>query len=234
MKSVLQEKPEVLAIIPARGGSKGLPQKNIRDLCGKPLIAYSIEVALKSKLIDRVVVSTEDEEIAEISKSFGAEIPFLRPMEMARDNSSIAEAINYTIQRLRKDGYFPDILAYMYPTHPFRTVKLIDFLVKKAIDGYAPVQTVKKISYPEVGPFVRNKDGKMVPIFHHGRKNETQHRKTFFHPYGTFHVTTSSGVGRGYLHTLNDPVSLIDIDTFSDLKVAREVIRSGFFDFFEE
>ncbi|MBW1723549.1 MAG: hypothetical protein JRH13_15900, partial [Deltaproteobacteria bacterium] len=76
-------KPEVLAIIPARGGSKGLPRKNIRDLCGKPLIAYSIEVALRAKLIDRVVVSTEDEEIAEISESFGAEVPFLRPKEMA-------------------------------------------------------------------------------------------------------------------------------------------------------
>jgi CMP-N-acetylneuraminic acid synthetase len=82
---------KVLAIIPARGGSKGIPRKNIRDLCGKPLIAYSIEAAIKSRLINRVIVSTDDEEIAEISKSFGAEVPFMRPVCLAEDRSEQAQ-----------------------------------------------------------------------------------------------------------------------------------------------
>ena len=77
----------IVAIIPARGGSKGIKRKNIRILNGKPLISYTIEQALKSKYIDRVIVSTEDLEIAEISKSFGAEVPFLRPQELAQDDT---------------------------------------------------------------------------------------------------------------------------------------------------
>jgi CMP-N,N'-diacetyllegionaminic acid synthase len=92
-QSTLNEKPETIAIIPARGGSKGIPRKNIVDLCGKPLIAYAIEAALKSDMITRVVVSTDDEGIAEISTAYGAEVPFLRPKEMALDRSSIGDAI---------------------------------------------------------------------------------------------------------------------------------------------
>jgi CMP-N-acetylneuraminic acid synthetase len=99
MKSALKEKPEVIAIIPARGGSKGIPRKNIVDLCGKPLVAYSILAARHAELIDRVVVSTEDEEIAEVAKAWGAEVPFLRPKELAKDTSGIGEAISYTVSR---------------------------------------------------------------------------------------------------------------------------------------
>ena len=87
-----------IAVIPARGGSKRIPKKNIKLFHGKPLIAYSIEVALKSKLFDKVVVSTDDEEIARIAKKYGAEVPFLRPKELSDDFSSSGDVVNHTIQ----------------------------------------------------------------------------------------------------------------------------------------
>jgi len=94
---------ENLAIIPARGGSKGILHKNIIDLCGKPLIAYSIEAALKSKYIDYVMVSTDDEQIAKVSKECGAHIPFMRPAELASDFSKTIDAVLYSINMLRNN-----------------------------------------------------------------------------------------------------------------------------------
>ena len=97
----MPKRPETIAIIPARGGSKGIPRKNIVDIAGKPLIAYSILTAMHAQYIDRIIVSTEDEEIAEVARKWGAEVPFLRPKELAQDNSGIGEAINYTLTRLK-------------------------------------------------------------------------------------------------------------------------------------
>ncbi len=117
----------VLAIIPARGGSKGVPRKNIKNLCGKPLITWTIEEALKSKYIDRLVVSTEDEEIAEISRKHGAEIPFLRPIELAKDDTPGIEPLLHCIYWLKNnENYYPDYLCTLQCTSPFRNSKHID------------------------------------------------------------------------------------------------------------
>ena len=92
-----------LAIVPARGGSKGLPGKNIKELCGKPLVAWSIEAGLKSKYVDEVMVSTDDEKIAEISKKYGANVPFLRPSELASDTATTFDAIKHTIDYYKNE-----------------------------------------------------------------------------------------------------------------------------------
>ena len=121
MKSALKEKLEVIAIIPARGGSKGIPRKNIVDLCGKPLIAYSILAARHAKYITRVIVSTEDKAIADVAKEWGAEVPFLRPSEMAEDDASVGDAISYTISRLV--GHSESrVYVIFFPTSPFRVL----------------------------------------------------------------------------------------------------------------
>jgi CMP-N-acetylneuraminic acid synthetase len=117
---------KILAIIPARGGSKGLPRKNIKPLLGKPLIAWTVEQAKNSKYIDKVVVSTDDEEIAEISKKYGAEVPFLRPKELARDDSPTIDAIIHAINWFEERGEFFDILILLQPTSPLRTTEDID------------------------------------------------------------------------------------------------------------
>jgi N-acylneuraminate cytidylyltransferase/CMP-N,N'-diacetyllegionaminic acid synthase len=113
----------MLAIIPARGGSKGLPGKNIKPLHGKPLIAYTIEAALASPSISRVVVSTECEKIAEVSRRYGSEVPFLRPMELAQDNSLAIDAYIYTIEKLKSESQRGDYANFvvLQPTSPLRT-----------------------------------------------------------------------------------------------------------------
>lgn len=111
----------VLGMINARGGSKGIPRKNIRPLLGKPLIAWTIEVAKQARYLDRVIVSTEDEEIAAVALRHGAEIPFMRPAELAGDTSLQFDTIRYNLERLESDGPRIDIVVLLQPTSPMRT-----------------------------------------------------------------------------------------------------------------
>jgi len=116
----------ILALIPARGGSKGLPRKNIRPLLGKPLIAWTIEQAKASKYIDRVVVSTDDEEIAEIARKYGAEVPFMRPKELSDDFTVTGDVITHALEFFSKRGENFDLLALLEPTSPLRNAEDID------------------------------------------------------------------------------------------------------------
>ncbi|MFA5878116.1 MAG: acylneuraminate cytidylyltransferase family protein [Candidatus Staskawiczbacteria bacterium] len=117
----------IIAIIPARGGSKGIPRKNIINLGGYPLIAYSIIAAKMSKIISRVVVSTDNKEIAKIAKKYGAEVPFLRPKQFAKDSSPDIEFIQHALKWFQeKEGYRPDYLVHLRPTTPLREPELID------------------------------------------------------------------------------------------------------------
>ncbi len=113
----------VLAIIPARGGSKGLPGKNIKELCGKPLIAWTIETAKECESIDRIIVSTDDEKIAEVAKGYGAEVPFIRPPVLATDIAPTVDVIFHAIDWLKiHEGYQPCYFLLLQPTSPLRTV----------------------------------------------------------------------------------------------------------------
>ncbi|MFA6702385.1 MAG: acylneuraminate cytidylyltransferase family protein [Dysgonamonadaceae bacterium] len=123
---------DILAVIPARGGSKGLPNKNILPLAGHPLIAYSIEAALQSKTITRTIVSTDSEKIAEVARNYGAEVPFIRPAEFAQDMSTDFEVFAHVIQWLKdNENYVPEILVQLRPTSPVRNVSIIDECVLK-------------------------------------------------------------------------------------------------------
>jgi len=154
-------KPKILAIIPARGGSKGLPRKNIRLLAGKPLIAYPISAALKSKFLDKVVVSTEDKEIAKVAKKYRVEV-IKRPKELARDDSPVIDAILHAINWVEKRGEHFDIVVLLEPTSPLRETKDIDKSIEillnnkkaRAIVGISKLEA----SHPEFN-VVLNKDG---------------------------------------------------------------------------
>ena len=116
-----------MAIIPARGGSKKIPKKNIKLLAGKPLIAYTIEESKKSKYINRVILSTDDEEIAILGKKLGAEVPFLRPSELAEDNVTDLPVFQHCLNWLREnENYIPDIIVHLRPTAPLRKNYHID------------------------------------------------------------------------------------------------------------
>jgi N-acylneuraminate cytidylyltransferase len=119
--------PSIISLIPARGGSKGIYKKNIAPLAGKPLIAYSIEYSLACPLIGRTIVSTDDSEIADIAKKYGAEVPFLRPSELAQDDTQDYPVFLHALQWLREhEGYTPDLVVHLRPTSPLRPTGLIE------------------------------------------------------------------------------------------------------------
>lgn len=122
----------ILAIIPARGGSKGLPGKNIRPLCGKPLIAWSIEAGLACPYIDEIMVTTDSEEIADVARQFGASVPFLRPAELASDTATTFDAVQHVINYYAsKRGQQFDYIVLLEPTSPLREKNDIDLMIEK-------------------------------------------------------------------------------------------------------
>jgi N-acylneuraminate cytidylyltransferase/CMP-N,N'-diacetyllegionaminic acid synthase len=126
--------PKILALIPARGGSKGLLKKNIRPLLGKPLIVWTIEEAKKSKYIDKIVVSTDDEEIARISRENGADVPFIRPKKLALDTSKTADVIIHAIDFFERQNELYSIIVLLEPTSPLRDAEDIDSCIQKLLD----------------------------------------------------------------------------------------------------
>ncbi len=125
---------EVLALIPARGGSKGIPRKNIRDFGGYPLLAWSVAAGLQSELVTRVLVSTDDEEIAAVARQWGAETPFLRPAELARDETTDLPVFVHALEWLAaEEGYRPQVVVQLRPTSPIRPAGLVDAAVRKLL-----------------------------------------------------------------------------------------------------
>ena len=124
----------ILGLIPARSGSKGVPQKNIRPLAGYPLIAYAIAASKLSSRIERTVVSTDSQEFAEIARSYGAEVPFLRPPELAADNSTDMDWVLHSLEWFQSnEGYYPEYLVHLRPTTPLRDPDMVDAAIDKII-----------------------------------------------------------------------------------------------------
>jgi len=127
---------EILAVIPARGGSKGIPRKNIREFAGYPLIAYSIAAGLQAEQVTRILVSTDDEEIAQVAHDFGAEVPFLRPSELAQDGTPDLPVFEHVLDWLEdNEGYQPDFVVQLRPTSPIRPRGLLDRAIQILIDN---------------------------------------------------------------------------------------------------
>ena len=127
---------EILAIIPARGGSKGIPRKNIRDFAGYPLIAYSVAAGLKSELVTRVIVSTDNDEIAAVAREYGAETPFMRPSVFAEDNTTDLPVFVHALEWLAEnEHYHPDVVVQLRPTSPIRPVDCVDAAIRILLDN---------------------------------------------------------------------------------------------------
>ena len=123
-----------LAIITARGGSKGIPRKNIKDLCGKPLIAYTVFAAKASKYLTRTILSTDDQEITNVAKNFGVDVPFMRPVELATDEAKSMDVVQHALRELAKSGETYNYLMILQPTSPMRTSDDIDACIEKIVD----------------------------------------------------------------------------------------------------
>lgn len=158
---------EVLAIIPARSGSKSVIDKNIRMMAGKPMLAYSIEHALQAQNINRVIVSTDSPKYAEIAKQYGAEIPFLRPSEYAADTSLDIEVFEHALKFLEaEEGYCPDIVVQLRPTYPIRETEDIDRMIDmmaedESLDSIRCVTKAQEIPYKM---WNLSEDGFLIPI----------------------------------------------------------------------
>ncbi len=158
---------EVLALIPARGGSKSIPRKNVLPLAGRPLIAYSIAAGLASENVTRTIVSTDDEEIASIARKFGAETPFLRPVELSQDDTPDLPVFEHALVWLvEQESYRPEIIVHLRPTSPFRRVRHIDQAVHRLLER-PDANTVRTVCVPFQNPFKMWKigsDGFMHPL----------------------------------------------------------------------
>lgn len=184
---------KIIAIIPARGGSKGLPGKNIKKLLGKPLIAWTIKPAKESKYIDKLIVSTDDKEIAKISEKYGVEVPFLRPKELAQDKSSIYDVIFHTLDWFKTKGEHYDIIVLLEPTSPIREDEDIDNAIKLFLKNYDKADSLVSIGEVHLeSPYIIKKieNGYMKPLirtknfFYHSQ----QLSKTYF-PYGVIYLS---------------------------------------------
>ena len=176
MKSA-QDPAEILCLILARGGSKSIPRKNIRILAGKPLIAYSIECAKQSELIRRVIVSTDDTEIAEIAKQCGAEVPFIRPKELAQDLTPDLPVLQHALQWLEQnEGYLPDLIVDLRPTGPIRRPKTIDTAIRLMLQK-PEADSLKSVTRPSQTPY------KMWRMSQEGYLEQLLHLEGFQEPY---------------------------------------------------
>jgi CMP-N-acetylneuraminic acid synthetase len=175
-----EKQKTIVALIPARSGSKRVPDKNIRLLAGHPLIAYSIAAALQSKVFDKVLVSTDSERYADIARYYGAEVPFMRPPTIAGDTSPDIEWVAYTLKRLRDSGQGYDCFSILRPTSPFRLPETIrrawqEFLGQEGVDSLRAVEKCQQ--HPGKMWVVRGK--RMMPLLPMGPANQPWHSSQY-------------------------------------------------------
>ncbi|MDB2153568.1 acylneuraminate cytidylyltransferase family protein [Clostridium butyricum] len=225
---------KILAIIPARGGSKGIVGKNIKELNGKPLIAYTIEEAKKSEYINRIVVSTDNEGIANISKKYGAEVPFLRPLELAQDDTPTIECVIHMLNVLKEnEDYIPDYVCLLQCTSPLRTFNDIDGTIEKLLS--TGLDSAASVCEAEVNPYWTNIfNGERLEYFFKDGKEITRRQDlpNVYRLNGAVYVakcdvlknemTFETEYTTGYVMDKN---SSIDIDDIIDFKFAELLMK---------
>lgn len=226
----------VLSIVPARGGSKGLPGKNIRLLHGKPLIGWSIEHGLESRYVDAVVVSTDDEEIAGVARAHGAEVPFLRPSELATDNATSIDVILHALDALEAQGRRYDLVALLEPTSPLREPIDID----RALEALLAERNAKSIvgvarseaCHPDF--LYRHQDSFLVP--YSGEKRSVKRRQEIddlFFLEGTVYISWVDALRslRSFYHSQTMPFVVpkyksFEVDEITDFLIIEALMAA--------
>lgn len=228
---------KILAIIPARGGSKGIPGKNIKLLSGRPLLSYTAEVALKSKYLTEVVVSTDDIQIAELAKKMDLKVPFIRPSELAQDNTPTIDVIIHALQWYKNQNSFFNAVCILQVTSPFRTVDFLDKAIKEFIekdtDSLVSVQRVPHAYNPH-WTFEVNSNGilkiatgetEIIP--------RRQELPTAYHRDGSIYITKTeillnehSIYGKSTAFIESNPEFYVNIDNMQDWEKAEEMIQN--------
>lgn len=218
-----------VAIIPARGGSKRIPRKNIRDFLGKPIIAYSIETALGSELFDEVMVSTDDEEIVKIAKKYGAKVPFMRSEENADDHATTVDVLLEVLNTYQQQGKYFDYGCCIYPTAPLLDSKYLEEGFLKLInERFSSVFPVVKFSYPIQRSIKLNQKGKAEMIWPDHLESRSQDFNKAYHDAGQFYwFNVEEILKEKKLFVKNSGVIVLsnsivqDIDTEEDWKLAE-------------
>lgn len=227
----------VLGLIPARGGSKGVPRKNIRLLCGKPLLQYTAEAALAAKRLTRVILSTDDEEIAEVGRRCGLDVPFLRPKELASDDSPMLPAVQHAIRTLELNGEKFDALCLLQPTNPLRNPDDIDgcirLLEERGVDAVVSMLAVPAehnphwVYFQDQNGMLHLSTGEATPI------PRRQALPPAYHREGSVYVTRrdlvmekSSLYGNSLAGYLMDEQRSVNIDTLEDWAQAEKILST--------
>ncbi len=222
---------KIIAVIPARGGSKGIKDKNIYPIKGRPLISYTIDAAKNSKYIDYVFVSTDSEQIAEVATRSGAEVPFMRPEELATDTSKTIDAIVSAIEMLKGIGQTYETLVLLQPTSPLRTEKDIDTALELFYkEGKRSLLSVSEVKENPV--LIRRLEGNLaVPILNVSSTVRRQDFETFYRVNGAIYINAVSEIDGntsfndnkiGYVMELSHSV---DIDTLEDIEEAERNLQ---------
>ncbi len=221
-----------LAIITARGGSKRIPRKNIKEFCGKPILAYSIEAALQSGIFDKVMVSTEDEEIAEVAKRYGAQIPFFRSQEASDDYATTNDVILEVLEEYGKRGETYDLACCIYPTAPFVTSDKLQGAVR-ALEGSDADTLIPVVafSYPPQRAMIV-KEGRLVFRCPEYLDSRSQDLEPQYHDVGQFYVFRTDAFKRNrklmvgnILPWIVPELEVQDIDNQTDWQIAEMKYR---------
>lgn len=226
---------KILAVITARGGSKSIPKKNIKKLAGKPLIAWTIEAAKKSRLLTRTIVSTDDAEIARVAKRYGAEVPFMRPAEYAQDTSTSMEVVQHALRWLKEnENEIYDYLMILQPTSPFRTAEDVDECIKLAVDKKADsVMSMKELDDFASKKIKKIKNGKILPYFEDegSQSSRRQDLEKMYKRNCAVYLTSTRSILRGDLfgkksHAYIMPEERsLDINKPADFELAQFLAR---------
>lgn len=219
---------KTIAIITARGGSKRIPRKNIKDFCGKPIIAYSIEAAIQSGIFDEVMVSTDDAEIAAIAKSYGANVPFMRSAETSTDYATTRDVLLEVLHRYEETGVSFDKMVCIYPTAPFVTdKKLAEAFEILNQDGVSQVVPVVRFSFPPQRAYVIN-DDELTFKWDEYKSARSQDLEPFYHDAGQFYMydvkaykDTSGNISKKVRAYILPESEVQDIDNEEDWIVAE-------------
>jgi CMP-N-acetylneuraminic acid synthetase len=232
MTAVQKDADEILVLIPAKGGSTRLPRKNIRLLGGRPLIAWAIESARNSAVSSRIVVSTDDEEIAAVARDCGAEVPFLRPGELSRDPAGVVDVALHALDWHERHGQSFRILIILLPTCPFRSAD--DIRGALALFRSAKAQFLMSVSKFDHTPFAAmrlDNASLLTPFFEQYAGRKSQELPTAYRPNGAIHVLDVEAFRRTRSYFSQPLVGFempwersIDIDNASDLRLAESLL----------
>ena len=222
-----------LAVIPARGGSKRIKNKNLRQFCGRPILEYSIEAALKSGLFEKVIVSTDSEEIAELARRNGAEAPFIRPANLANDTATTAEALVHALEWYNEQGIEWEWFSCIYPTAVFVEPDQLCAAAKLLKEAEAPgVLTVCRFDYPIQRSIRLNSEGTLEWNWPEHELTRSQDLEEAYHDTGQFYMWPASAFLRnprlmpaGARPYFLDSKQVVDIDTEEDWQMAEQIYR---------